>query len=83
MPARKIAMSLPGDLLRDVERVRRKVGRTRSAILQDARRHWLARHEEAELIRQYEAGYLKRPETRREIAAARSSAVALLASEEW
>ena len=46
-------------------------------------RHWLARHEEAELIRQYEAGYLKRPETRKEIAAAQSSAVKLLAREEW
>ena len=76
-------MSLPADLLRDVEQVRRKTGRTRSALLQDALRHWLARHEEAELVRQYEAGYRKRPETRREIAAAQRSAVKLLASEEW
>ena len=83
MSATKIAMSLPADLLRHVEHVRKKTRRTRSAVMQDALRHWLARQNEAELVRQYEAGYRKRPETKRDIAAAERSAVTLLAHEEW
>ena len=51
--------------------------------MQDALRHWLARNEEAELVRRYEEGYRRRPETKRDIAASAQSAVTLLASEEW
>lgn len=83
MAVRKVAMSVPGDLYRAVEAVRKKAGRTRSAVMQEALRFWLRQQEEAALVKRYEAGYRARPEGRREIAAARAAAVRLLAMEEW
>ena len=79
----KVAVSLPAELFRAVERVRKASGRSRSAIVQDALRRWLKSQAEALLVREYEAGYRKRPETRREIQAAAAAAVRLLSSEEW
>jgi hypothetical protein len=35
------------------------------------------------LVREYQAGYRKRPETRREVKAAEAAAVQLLATTEW
>jgi metal-responsive CopG/Arc/MetJ family transcriptional regulator len=81
--ATKVAVSIPGDLYEAVERARKKHGKSRSAIMQDALRHWLRHQAEAVLVRQYEAGYRRVPETRREIKAAEAAAVRLLAAEEW
>ena len=67
----KVAVSIPTDLLRAVETTRRKRGRSRSAVVQDALRLWLTREAEALLVREYEAGYRRKPESRREVAAAR------------
>jgi metal-responsive CopG/Arc/MetJ family transcriptional regulator len=81
--ATKVAVSLPEDLFRAVERVRRRSGRTRSAILQEALRHWLWRQREALLVGQYEAGYRAKPESRREIEAAAATAQDLFSSRDW
>ena len=81
--AMKVAVSLPAELYRAVEQVRQKSGRTRSAFMQDALRHWLRHQAEAALVREYEAGYRRRPEGAREVKAAEAAAVRLLASEEW
>ena len=63
MPKRatKVAISIPRDLYRAVEGVRRKSGRSRSALVQDALRHWLGRQAETLWVREYEAGYRRRP----------------------
>jgi metal-responsive CopG/Arc/MetJ family transcriptional regulator len=82
-PATKVAVSIPSELYRAVERIRRATGKTRSAIVQDALRHWLRSQAEALLVREYEAGYRRLPESRREIDAATAAAVRLLSSEEW
>jgi metal-responsive CopG/Arc/MetJ family transcriptional regulator len=82
-PATKVAVSIPAELYRAVERIRRASGKTRSAIVQDALRHWLRSQTEALLVREYEAGYRRLPESRREIDAATAAAVRLLSSEEW
>ena len=81
--ATKVAVSLPGDLYRAVELVRKKSGQSRSAVMQDALLHWLRQQEQAVLIREYEAGYRKKPEDKREVKTAEAAAVRLLAAEEW
>jgi metal-responsive CopG/Arc/MetJ family transcriptional regulator len=81
--ATKVAISLPGELYRAVEKVRKKSGRTRSAFMQDALRHWLRHQAEVALVREYEAGYRRHPEGTREVKAAEAAAVRLLATEEW
>lgn len=79
----KIAMSIPTGLYEAVERFRKKAGKSRSAVLQDALYYWLERQKEVALIRKYEEGYRRKPETRAEVRAAASSAVRLLAASEW
>jgi metal-responsive CopG/Arc/MetJ family transcriptional regulator len=53
--ARKVAISIPGPLYQAVERVRRASGKTRSAVIQDALRHWLEEQAHAALVREYVA----------------------------
>ena len=77
-PAAKVAVSLPAALHRAVEGARRRSGKTRSAMVQEALREWLRREAEAMLVREYEAGYRARPEDPSEIEAALATAVALL-----
>ena len=81
--ATKVAVSIPGALYQAVERIRRASGKTRSAVIQDALRHWLECQAQAALVREYEAGYRRKPEGRREIKAAEAAAVRLLSTEEW
>ena len=81
--ARKVAVSIPADLYRTVERVRKKSGRTRSAVMQDALRYWLRQQEQAVLIGEYEAGYRREPESRREVEEAEAAAVRLLSGAQW
>jgi metal-responsive CopG/Arc/MetJ family transcriptional regulator len=82
-PATKVAVSIPSGLYQAIERVRKLSGRSRSAIIQDALRHWLNSQAHATLVREYEAGYRREPEDRREIKAAEAAAVRLLSTEDW
>ena len=79
----KVAVSLPDSLYRAVEQARKKSGKSRSAVMQDALYHWLRQQEQAVLIREYEAGYQKKPESKQEVKAAEASAARLLAAEDW
>ncbi len=81
--ATKVAVSIPDDLFRAVEQARKKSGKGRSAVMQDALRHWLRQQEQAVLIREYEAGYRRKPEGKREVKAAEAAAVRLLSAEAW
>ena len=80
---RKVVISMPASLYRAVEQIQKTTGMTRSAVLQDALRYWLGHQVEAALVREYEAGYRRRSEGRREIEAAEAAAVRLLATEDW
>ncbi len=82
-PATKVAVSIPSGLYRAVERVRKASGKSRSAVIQDALRHWLDSQAQAAQVREYEAGYRRKPEGRREIKAAEAAAVRLLSTEDW
>jgi len=82
-PATKVAVSIPSGLYQAVERVRKASGQSRSAVIQDALRYWLDSQTQAALVREYQAGYRRKPEGRREIKAAAAAAVRLLSSEDW
>jgi metal-responsive CopG/Arc/MetJ family transcriptional regulator len=81
--ATKVAISIPGPLYQAVERVRKATGKSRSAVVQDALRHWLDHQAHARLVAEYQAGYRRKPESPREIKAAEAAAVQLLSTEKW
>jgi metal-responsive CopG/Arc/MetJ family transcriptional regulator len=58
--ATKVAVSIPSGLYQAVERVRKASGKSRSAVVQDALRHWLDSQAHAALVREYEAGYRRK-----------------------
>jgi hypothetical protein len=74
----KITVTVPLDLFRDLEAARRRRAETRSAVVLEALRRWL--QAEKHSVLEYEAGYRRRPETRREIDEALGAAIGLLAS---
>jgi metal-responsive CopG/Arc/MetJ family transcriptional regulator len=82
--AAKVAVSLPPALYRAVESARRRAGKSRSTVVQEALREWLRREARAELVREYEAGYRLSPESRAEVDVALASAVDVLRDgDEW
>jgi len=58
-------------------------GDTRSGLIRKALEEYLRAVRRTRRVAAYREGYLSRPETRAEIAAARASAARLLASEPW
>jgi metal-responsive CopG/Arc/MetJ family transcriptional regulator len=78
----KIAVTVPADVFRELEGARKRRGQTRSAAVQEALRHWLKSHKTAALAREYEAGYRRKPETRRDVDDALASAIGLLRDED-
>jgi metal-responsive CopG/Arc/MetJ family transcriptional regulator len=78
----KVAVTIPADLFRAVEAARRGRAQTRSAAVQEALRQWLLAEKRAALVRQYEAGYRRRPESRREVDAALATAAGLFHDDE-
>jgi len=58
----KVAVSIPVETLRSLERVRKKSRRTRSAAVTEAIQRWLAAAEVGDADRRYVEGYLRHPE---------------------
>ena len=82
--AAKIALSLPEELFREIERVRKKRGTTRSALVQHALRSWLRQQSEATLVREWEEGYRRMPENSGEVSGAEMTArFAIDPEDEW
>jgi len=79
----KIAISLPPDLLADIERLRRETGETRSALIRRAVEHLLCRIELDGMVREYVQGYLDHPESKSEVDAATASASDALEETPW
>jgi metal-responsive CopG/Arc/MetJ family transcriptional regulator len=79
----KITFSLPAALLRDIERLRRETGETRSAFIRRSIKLMLGRTEHAEMVRGYVAGYHRHRERPAEIDAAMTSAAKALVEEPW
>ena len=70
----KVAISLPKDDFEKIEGIRRKMGIGRSAVIDKAIRFWLEWMEREKLIKQYEEGYRKKPESTQEIRAMEKAA---------
>jgi metal-responsive CopG/Arc/MetJ family transcriptional regulator len=58
----KVAVSIPVETLRLLERVRKKARSTRSAAVTEAIQQWLAAKEMGEADERYVEGYLRQPE---------------------
>jgi len=79
---RKIAISLPDEQARAVERVRLKLRIPRSRVIQRALDMYLTEEGFFEAVRRYERGYRRRPE-RPEAGAFAEAAAAVLGRENW
>ena len=80
---KKVAISLPGELMRKIEKLRKSTGESRSAFISRAIRQALKDREQEILIARYVEGYRKFPETKEEIELAEAAAARLLAEEPW
>jgi len=79
----KIAISLPEDVLKAVERERGESGESRSEFFRRAVEMLLRRRREQEMSQQYVRAYQRMPETKEEVAAAYRAANNILAEEPW
>ncbi len=68
---KRIAISLPDDLYRDIERARGRVRKDRSTWIQEAASDYLTKKSRAEEVEAYFAGYERAPLDEDELAAIR------------
>ena len=85
MPSRtvKVAVSLPLAEYRQVEKTRKQMKLSRSAVITQALKHWISASRDRDRVRAYVDGYLRQPETAAEVAAVHSLASDALATEAW
>ena len=76
----KIAISLPPDLLHNVERERKAAVESRSEFFRRAAHDRIIRERERELEAQYTQAYLRDPESPQELAWVESASLAVLAA---
>ena len=81
--AAKIAISLPIEDLKRIEKIRKERGVQRSALIDEAIRFWLSNREKEKMIEQYEAGYRRHPESIDEIKAMEGLAADAFEEEGW
>jgi hypothetical protein len=67
MTVAKVAVTVPEDTLRAVEKRRRVLGMSRSAVVSEALESWLADQAMTAEERRYVVAYLKQPETAEEV----------------
>lgn len=79
----KVAITIPEGEFREVEAIRKRLKTTRSGVIRRALEHWLSAQREAQLDRAYQAGYRRKPETKREIKSQQALAMPALMSEKW
>ena len=79
----KIAVTIPEDLMRSLERVRRKQRIPRSRIVQQALRCYFAQTGIAEDARAYEEGYRRNPEQAKAAESYARAAAEVLEPETW
>jgi metal-responsive CopG/Arc/MetJ family transcriptional regulator len=78
----KVAISLPDDLLRRIDRARRERKVSRSEYFRQAATNLLGLSGEQDVDR-YVRGYSNQPETADEVEAARAASARSLAAEPW
>ncbi len=79
----RIGISLPQSVLEEIEKDRKKRGESRSEFFRRAAEELLRQNRLAQAEEQYQAGYLRYPETPEEIEAADRAGVELLSKVAW
>jgi metal-responsive CopG/Arc/MetJ family transcriptional regulator len=79
----KVAISLPAEKFRQVERMRKERKLSRSAAIAEALSRWIDDSESAKKIRAYVEGYRRRPEAQNELRTLATLGAQVLAAEEW
>lgn len=79
----KLAISISDEDFSAIEAIRKKQGLTRSAVISGAIRLLRDREEKERLIRLYEKGYRKHPESIPEIKAKEKAVLDVLSKEDW
>lgn len=79
----KIAISLPRQLYKLIERMRKEFHLSRSAMISRMIQEWAKKKEEEKLVRSYVEGYRTIPETLLEIQLHGKIAAESLGQEEW
>ena len=79
----KVAVSLPKGRFKTLEDIRHKLSISRSALVDEALRFWLESRKKEELIRRYEEGYIRKPESADELRAFESAQLKALPKEDW
>ena len=85
MPSKtvKVAVSLPEEEYRYVEKVRKQFRISRSAVITRALKSWIAATRHKERVGAYVEGYRRYPETEEELKMFDSLAGEVMAAEEW
>lgn len=79
----KIAISIPKQEYLFLEKLRQRLGISRSAIIDKAISFWLKRQQEEELVKKYEDSYRKKPENVSEIMAREKAGMEALEEGGW
>lgn len=79
----KVAISLPAELLAEVERARAERGESRSEFMRQAVEAFLRRERERADVERYIRGYLEQPETEDELALSRQLSAEASLRDPW
>ncbi len=79
----KVAISLPKEVMAEVESFRHKLGLTRSQAILQAVSLWLKKAEDDSKERKYVGGYAKNPESHREISPLFFAGLDSFSKEKW
>ncbi len=79
----KIAISLPEKTLKQIERVRRRSGESRSAFMRRAVQGLIREDQEQDAISRYVKGYRRKPETSEEVFSAESTVPTAFEDAPW
>lgn len=83
MTTTRIGISLPEELLEQVDRLADEHDMSRSEVFRRAVGDWLHREAERRAVRRYVAGYRRHPEDQDAVEQARRGAGVALAAEPW
>ena len=79
----KVAISLPEDILKTIEKERKARGESRSAFFRQAIEKYLKQEKESKEVDAYIRGYTDIPESAEEVEAIHQAGVNTLAKEPW
>jgi len=79
----KVAISLPGQILKAIEKERKARGESRSEFFRRAAEKLLKQEQESKAIEAYIRGYCVTPESAEEVEAVHRAGTSVLAEEPW